>query len=324
MAPAKTNFRTYEAQTRLLAAVIASAGPKLDFKERVGMGATVSSIEHRFRPIKLLAKAQNLCVEQGEDPTDLPTEPGAIQALFGESTPDGIEFQFRSIKNLGKAQKAALAAGQDPSKVQIGSAAPGSKAGGPSSAASTPGDRKIAATRTPGSRAGTGKRSVAGKKRAVDVVSDDDDLGNSDYSQDVTPSKRPSKMAKPATAINANANATSSLKLANAQPAQTGTQSTFAEGQWYFPQPMMQAASQSSAGPTLPAAYQADDDDLMEIPPPQARPKPFKQELPSSVMSQASANGGYGNDFGSYGSFEGDAPISAVQLNYDMLSDGEA
>ncbi|KAI1733712.1 hypothetical protein F4680DRAFT_454678 [Xylaria scruposa] len=95
----KTNFRTYEASTRLLAAVIASTNVKLDYNvpayhhdfpsdpivfplaeiaKHVGGGVGVDAINHRFRPIKQLAKMQAECVKKGEDPGELPTDKGVI------------------------------------------------------------------------------------------------------------------------------------------------------------------------------------------------------------------------------------------------------
>lgn len=140
MAP--TNFRTYEAQARLLAAVIATTNCKLDFKgeycfvishvrmisasamvpglhstfdlymspfsilpislarksrtmfargltrcwpaiaEHIGSEATPSSVDHRLRPMKQLAKLQKQCLREGKDPSMLPIEKGGMASCY--------------------------------------------------------------------------------------------------------------------------------------------------------------------------------------------------------------------------------------------------
>ncbi|KAI0969809.1 hypothetical protein F4678DRAFT_463135 [Xylaria arbuscula] len=102
----KTNFKTYEASTRLLAAVIATNNVKLDYTElakHVGGGATKDSINHRLRAIKQLAKMQTACVKNGQDPGDLPADKGVMAALVdGGSTKHSLEHQLRPIKALAK------------------------------------------------------------------------------------------------------------------------------------------------------------------------------------------------------------------------------
>ncbi|KAI0532504.1 hypothetical protein GGR58DRAFT_523016 [Xylaria digitata] len=225
----KTNFKTYEASTRLLAAVIATNNIKLDYAElarHVGGGATKDAINHRLRPIKQLAKMQATCVSKGEDPGELPADKGAfalqhrmrpakqlakeftaelektrnssnspakegeIHKLFGESTPDGIEWQFRSIKNLGKSQKAAVKKGENPATLLVAGTPGGRKRG---AVASTPGSG--ATVQTPGTGARGRKR---GAPTALPVLDSSDENGDndSDYRDAETPSKRPSKRAK--------------------------------------------------------------------------------------------------------------------------------
>ncbi|CAJ2508000.1 Uu.00g091860.m01.CDS01 [Anthostomella pinea] len=223
MAPTtKTNFKTYEASTRLLAAVIATnKGIKLDFKELakyVGGGTTKDSVNHRLRPIKQLAKMQAACVGKGEDPGELPVEKGAladlvgggaspsslehrfrpikklgeeltggkekeIQKLFGESTPGGIEWQFREIKHLGKAQQAAIAKKQNPAGVAVKS---GSAASTPVSRASkhaAPGSASVG--RTPSSRPPKRKAPRDDEDSDTDVKAFDvDDLSDDDDEDD--------------------------------------------------------------------------------------------------------------------------------------------
>ncbi|KAI1498528.1 hypothetical protein F5X99DRAFT_411942 [Biscogniauxia marginata] len=124
MAPtSKTNFKTYEASTRLLAAVIATNKVKLDFKElaaHVGGGATKDSINHRLRPIKQLAKMQAACVAKGEDPGELPIEKGVLASLVGGgATESSLEHRLRPIKQLAKMQLACKAKGEDPGQLPV-------------------------------------------------------------------------------------------------------------------------------------------------------------------------------------------------------------
>ncbi|KAI0911184.1 hypothetical protein F4823DRAFT_320443 [Ustulina deusta] len=102
----KTNFKTYEASTRLLAAVIATNNIKLDYAElarHVGNGATKDSINHRLRPIKQLAKMQAACLQRGEDPGDLPADKGVLAHLVENGTTGAaLEHRMRPIKQLAK------------------------------------------------------------------------------------------------------------------------------------------------------------------------------------------------------------------------------
>ncbi|KAL8418357.1 hypothetical protein RB594_001820 [Gaeumannomyces avenae] len=77
MAP--SNFKTYEAQSRLLAAVLASApGLKLDFKEiQKHYGeSTAQGLEFQFRSVKRDAKALKDAVAKGENPVTAVGRPG--------------------------------------------------------------------------------------------------------------------------------------------------------------------------------------------------------------------------------------------------------
>ncbi|KAI1283649.1 hypothetical protein F5Y07DRAFT_394550 [Xylaria sp. FL0933] len=108
----KTNFKTYEASTRLLAAVIATTNVKLDYAElakHVGGGATKDAINHRLRPIKQLAKMQATCIRKGEDPGDLPVDKGALAELVGDgATAVAMEHRMRATKQLAKEFAAKL------------------------------------------------------------------------------------------------------------------------------------------------------------------------------------------------------------------------
>ncbi|KAH8664103.1 hypothetical protein BX600DRAFT_512171 [Xylariales sp. PMI_506] len=262
-----TNFRTYEAQSRLLAAVVATTGARLDFRAiaaHIGSDATPSSVDHRLRPIKQLAKLQAQCVREGKDPSDLPIEKTEIQKLFGESTPAGLEFHFREVKATGKAQKAAVEKGEDPTKVPLGGQA--KRAG---SAPSTPASRKRAAPIKPSASKSTVRRST--KKLKAEQI-EDLDSADEDYERlDVdTPSKKRTitqRRPNPAYMVN-NTSAESSSEcetpapITGAGPAATQT-SLFGNG----------TVNSSSFGDcsSTPTAHSSatvareDDDDLLVV-----------------------------------------------------------
>ncbi|OTA61072.1 hypothetical protein K449DRAFT_395778 [Hypoxylon sp. EC38] len=180
MAPAqnKTNFKTYEASTRLLAAVLATINGKvkLDFKELaalMGGGTTGSAVDHRLRPVKQLGKMQVACRDAGKDPGDLPVETGEIQKLFGESTAGGIEWQFRELKTLGRLQQEALDEGKNPADVKVGL----SKGKASASAKSTPTTSKTVRAST----SAASKRKRGGKKVTMSEEGSDDQGADSDY-----------------------------------------------------------------------------------------------------------------------------------------------
>ncbi|KAI0471075.1 hypothetical protein GGR56DRAFT_128563 [Xylariaceae sp. FL0804] len=202
MSSNKTNFKTYEASTRLLAAVIATnKGLKLDFKElatHVGGGATKDAINHRLRPLKQLAKMQAAYVAENRDPGELPVEKGEIQKFFGESTPAGIEWQFRDIKALSKAQAAAVDQGSNPADL----APSGSKAQTPGGGRKTP-KTPGTGSKTPG---GGGRKNnnpkldlTGSKRKAGDQIPLGDDFeedNDEDYGAAAMLQQTPSKRAR--------------------------------------------------------------------------------------------------------------------------------
>ncbi|KAH8164396.1 hypothetical protein CIB48_g3828 [Xylaria polymorpha] len=141
----KTNFKTYEASTRLLAAVIATTGVKLDYAAiavHIGSGVGENAINHRLRPIKQLARMQAACVARGEDPGELPTEKGAhffpifttttrrgslsdecmeptalASNLGGGATAVALQHRFRPVIQLAKMQLAYRKEGKDPGEL---------------------------------------------------------------------------------------------------------------------------------------------------------------------------------------------------------------
>ncbi|KAJ1329499.1 hypothetical protein MN608_06235 [Microdochium nivale] len=91
MAPGSTNFKSYEAQIRLLAAVIATANPKLDFNaiQKLFGESTPGGLEWQFRDVKRIGKAQKEAVANGQSPV------GVVNGIVGKrggsavSTPSG-------------------------------------------------------------------------------------------------------------------------------------------------------------------------------------------------------------------------------------------
>ncbi|KAK1761030.1 hypothetical protein QBC47DRAFT_428379 [Echria macrotheca] len=128
MSKKQTNFRSYEAQSRLLAALIATQDNlRIDYKmvaKYFGGKTSESAIEHRFRPLKAAAKELRKAFDENRDPGDVvlfcdqeKTRGGStnasLAAAFGESTPDGLQFQLRTHKAGADRIKKAMAQGKD-------------------------------------------------------------------------------------------------------------------------------------------------------------------------------------------------------------------
>ncbi|XXH00325.1 hypothetical protein Hte_006668 [Hypoxylon texense] len=143
----KTNFKTYEASTRLLAAVIATNQGKirLDFKAiatHMGGGTGKDAVNHRLRPIKALAQMMSEYVAQNKDPGDLklPEGKGSDRAtprkkaeekregdaspklaslVGGGTTGSAVDHRLRPIKQLAKLQVAVRQQQKDPGELPI-------------------------------------------------------------------------------------------------------------------------------------------------------------------------------------------------------------
>ncbi|RWA11158.1 hypothetical protein EKO27_g3942 [Xylaria grammica] len=192
----KTNFKTYEASVRLLAAVLATNNVKLDYAALAGLvgeGATAFALQHRMRPIVHLAKEFSAELKK-KGSGKSPDKAGEIHKLFGESTPDGIEWQFRSIKHLSKAQQEAVKKGENPATLPVAGTPSGRKRGAP---ATTPGSRGT--VRTPATGAQGRKRKVSTTIPSLD--SSDENVADNDSDNELmdTPSKRLIKRAKTTT-----------------------------------------------------------------------------------------------------------------------------
>ncbi|KAK3402913.1 hypothetical protein B0T20DRAFT_343979 [Sordaria brevicollis] len=190
------NFKTYEAQARLLAAVIAAHPDlRLNYKaiaQHYGKSTSTSAIEHRFRPVRKQAEFLRMAVAKGIEPEtiDIQQDPGEIARMFGESTADGLQFQFRGIKNAAEAMKTAADNGDDPVQAfnnassGSGSKTPsGRKRGRP---AGTPASGRSRATPATGRSTATAKprRSTAKKASYVEpatTTDKDESAGPVDY-----------------------------------------------------------------------------------------------------------------------------------------------
>ncbi|KAM7198109.1 hypothetical protein V8F20_006354 [Naviculisporaceae sp. PSN 640] len=251
MAPSKpTNFKTYEAMSRLIAALLA-AHPELkpnyrEIAKCYGGTQTASALEHRFRPLRAAAQALRIMVDKGQDPAEIEDVMAKnavdIATHFGGSTPDGLQFQFRQIKANAEALKNAVKNGEDPIEAFTNSN------GAPKNASNaTPGNRKrgrpAADPTTPKSKGG-GSGAVATPSRTKSIrkttkavqykeedEEEDDEQSPVDYSElDLSPIKQPkkikttpAKVSKISETTAASASATSSKESAVPASANAGS-----------------------------------------------------------------------------------------------------
>ncbi|TWU77599.1 hypothetical protein ED733_007856 [Metarhizium rileyi] len=208
MAPtnAKANYKTYEAQARMVRAIVAAhPDVKWNYKDM-----TEHALNHRFRRLKTQALVIRLGREQGLDMRRLAVEdnmPAAQDAVdrnniakyFGQSTADGIQFQFRTIKKDADQLRQTHSSGGDVANCLSLSSQP--------SCATTP---SRAVVRTPAS---SRKRSRPADPKPSSTEASE----NEDYSdKDESPSKRAAartpgqKNAKRKAAVRASATIASS------------------------------------------------------------------------------------------------------------------
>ncbi|KAM0324096.1 hypothetical protein ACHAQA_008286 [Verticillium albo-atrum] len=187
MAPAaKTNFKSYEAQARLLRAIIA-AHPEVKWNYKAivdfyGSDMSESALEHRFRVFKthadVVRQARHQKVDCKNVPAELPKDKKEIARMFGGSTADGIQFQFRAIKQDANTLKTTVNSGGDAASALNLSTASGMstpRGGKGSASASTPASKRSASAV---SRSGaSAKRTKLGpaKPTASDEGDDDDE-----------------------------------------------------------------------------------------------------------------------------------------------------
>ncbi|RDA94407.1 hypothetical protein CP533_2229 [Ophiocordyceps camponoti-saundersi (nom. inval.)] len=210
--PTKANYKTYEAQARLVRAMVAAhPDVRWNYKEIAAcMGSDVSenAINHRFRPIRAQASIVRQARGQGIDIKDmlsqeqLPTTLDAIDEkniakYFGQSTADGMQFQFRTIKRDAEALRKTEAEGGDVATCLT----EGLTSATPTPSRPTPSRRgaKAATGRGGGGAGGGGAIRKRGRATKIKKASSDDDDGDDDDddetslnwdARDVTPSKR--------------------------------------------------------------------------------------------------------------------------------------
>ncbi|SPQ21819.1 fc25bc29-8394-4f21-80a7-0b2bc49dcfc1 [Thermothielavioides terrestris] len=199
-----TNFKTWETQARLLAAVVASLGENFRFDYKTiakyfARDTTESAIEHRFRAIKVQAAAAKEAVEKNVDPmevnlTSIKTR-DEIRDLFGASTEGGIGFQFREIKQGAKVLTKAVQSGEDP--VAAFSSHLSGGTGATTTAPTTPSTTKRARS-TKRTASGSGATPATKRRKAAvkpePEFDDDEDSPEVDYEElDLTPTKEKKK-----------------------------------------------------------------------------------------------------------------------------------
>ncbi|KAG5916727.1 hypothetical protein E4U42_007527 [Claviceps africana] len=131
MAPtsSKANYKTYEAQARMVRAMVA-AHPEVKWNYKAiaacyGSDMSEHALNHRFRKIRaqsLIIKLgrevgfdmRHLCVDENKLPsTKEAVDQKNIAKYFGQSTADGIQFQFRAYKKDAETLRAVHSAGGD-------------------------------------------------------------------------------------------------------------------------------------------------------------------------------------------------------------------
>ncbi|KAL7931116.1 hypothetical protein V8C35DRAFT_310396 [Trichoderma chlorosporum] len=211
-ASSKANYKTYEAQARMVRAIVAAHPEvKWNYKEIAacyGSDMTEHALNHRFRRLR----AQSVIIRQGRDQgfdikymrqdADLPATKEAVEKnniakYFGQSTPDGIQFQFRGFKKDADILRKVESDGGDVANcLNLGSSS--------GSLVSTP--SKPTAARGTGSRTGTG--TGTGRKRGrkpADIIKrasseeEEDDIADiENWSEhEDTPTKKPKTGAFP-------------------------------------------------------------------------------------------------------------------------------
>ncbi|KAM3512810.1 hypothetical protein MY11210_003515 [Beauveria gryllotalpidicola] len=236
MAPSasKANYKTYEAQARLVRAIVAAhPSTKWNYKEIAacyGSDMTEHALNHRFRHIRaqteviLEGRKVNLDIKNlTTDESFLPKTVGAVDKkniakYFGQSTGDGIQFQFRTIKKDADKMRATADAGGDPSTcLDLGTSSGSSFT--PTSTPKTSRSRNITTPSTAAAGGSTAKRSRAGPP-VVKIESDEDDLDSETThnwsDMDATPSKRPRKFDATGTSPGQKTGAPSRLAAARA------------------------------------------------------------------------------------------------------------
>ncbi|PTB62845.1 hypothetical protein BBK36DRAFT_1172137 [Trichoderma citrinoviride] len=323
-ASTKANYKTYEAQARMVRAIVAAHPEvKWNYKEIAacyGSDMSEHALNHRFRRLR----AQAIIVREGRKEGfdmkdmipdgDLPATQEAVEKnniakYFGESTPDGIGFQFRGIKKDADTLRKVESEGGDVAKcLNLGS--------GRGSVMSTP--SKPTAFRSTGSRTGSGTgrkraRKLEGiiKRSASDEEDDDDDVldGHNWSEHEDTPTKKPKtgggafpgqRTGTPSRRAAARANAT----IAEVSALLDNSDS----------QPEMEASSSAGHQPTTSASFVPRDAS------PEPSYNPFGTRPVIGVNTGPPTVAGY-QSMAHYAPGSGSQSFSASV--YDDLGDGE-
>ncbi|KAH6892160.1 hypothetical protein B0T10DRAFT_457878 [Thelonectria olida] len=199
-ASTKANYKTYEAQARMVRAIVAAHPEvKWNYKEIsacYGSDMTEHALNHRFRKLRaqavLIQDARRSRLDMKNMTTDESVLPQTqdkidrrnIAKYFGQSTADGIQFQFRQIKRDAQELRDVERNG--------GNVAGCLNLGAGSNLVPTTPSKSTAARSVGGSRS-TGKRSrvTPASSFIKRSESDEEDEDEADFSgMDETPSKR--------------------------------------------------------------------------------------------------------------------------------------
>ncbi|KAG6012286.1 hypothetical protein E4U54_007627 [Claviceps lovelessii] len=195
MAPtsSKANYKTYEAQARLLRAVVA-AHPEVKWNYKAiaacyGSDMSEHALNHRFRKIRAQSLVIKLGRERGFDMRDLCVDENKLPSTqervdqkniakyFGQSTADGIQFQFRAYKKDAETLRAVHSAGGDVANcLPLSTLTTTPSKPTPSRSTNTPVSRRSGATITPS----TARKRPRIKRSDSDDERDDDGDGDGD------------------------------------------------------------------------------------------------------------------------------------------------
>ncbi|KAJ2958594.1 hypothetical protein NQ176_g11174 [Zarea fungicola] len=190
----KANYKSYEAQARLVRAIVAAhPSTRWNYKEIAacyGSDMTEHAANHRFRHIKaqseiiIAGRKANLDMKHlTADETVLPKAVGAVDKnniakYFGQSTADGIQFQFRSIKKDAQRMRSTVDSGGDPSTcLDLGtsSASTGGASFTPTTTPKTSRTRNLDTPTTGGGGASMKRRATSTPLVKIESDADSDD-----------------------------------------------------------------------------------------------------------------------------------------------------
>ncbi|KAJ4141269.1 hypothetical protein NW768_000479 [Fusarium equiseti] len=249
MAPAanaKANYKTYEAQARMVRAIVA-AHPEVKWNYKVRASVEIiHTARAQGRDMKGLSTDENLLPS-----TQAAIDKNNIAKYFGQSTADGIQFQFRTIKKDAEALRQTANNGGDvASCLNLGVGA------GPNTPSKPTPSRGAQTTR---SGKGSKRKSALPihpiKRSASDDEDEDDDMNWDEL--DNTPSKRTKTTGRGVTPSRTAARKAAAT-IADASAQYQDSESPY-EDPVPTPVPAItgQAGYAGTAGPTGSAGYPA-------------------------------------------------------------------